>query len=105
MSVKPCKVGTQHLSAEARAKKFIEEECKPLTLGMAKNLEYRDQLYVKGSFNSKGIPETWRVNGKPKTWKKLPDKVSVPIKHGLRDFGYLTENNIDQFVVAKGMRW
>jgi hypothetical protein len=35
-----------------------------------------------------------RVNGKPKTWKTRPLEVSVPWKHGLYTFGYLTQQDI-----------
>jgi hypothetical protein len=39
----------------------------------------------------------WRVNGKCKTWKTMPDRFSLPIKHGLYNYGYMTERNAQEF--------
>lgn len=35
--------------------------------------------------------EKWRRNGATKTWKTRPDEFRIPVKHGLRDHGYITE--------------
>lgn len=40
----------------------------------------------------------WYVNGKIKTWVKSPNSVRVPLKHGLRSHGYLTDQNMRDFV-------
>lgn len=32
-----------------------------------------------------------RVNGVSKVWKRNPDKVRIPYKYGLYEFGYITE--------------
>ena len=45
----------------------------------------------------KPVPQRWRVNGKPKTWKRDPSRVEVPLKHGLYSYGYLTEGNLSDF--------
>lgn len=42
-------------------------------------------------------PIVWRRNGMTKTWKKDPARFQVPVKHGLRDYGYISESNADQF--------
>lgn len=68
---------------------------KPITLEEAKQLKLGTTLYHVAFVNKDGSPQRWRVNGKPKIWKRNPDKVQVPIKHGLRDFGYLTEKYLD----------
>ena len=34
-----------------------------------------------------------RVNGKCKVWKRDPKRFQLPVKHGLRDCGYITERN------------
>jgi hypothetical protein len=47
-----------------------------------------------------GITETievWRRSGATKTWKRDPDRFRVPIKYGLRQSGYLTPENMDEF--------
>jgi hypothetical protein len=38
-----------------------------------------------------------RVNGKIKLWKTRPNEFSLPIKHGLRDCGYLTQDNAHEW--------
>jgi hypothetical protein len=65
---------------------------KTLTLKQAKNLKHGDVLYHLINTNSDGTPQRWRVNGKPKIWKKDESKVKVPVKHGLRNCDYLDEN-------------
>lgn len=66
-----------------------------ITLEEAKGLEYGDVLYHVKNRNADGSPQRWRVNGKPKTWKTRPEQVKVPVKHGLRNFDYLTEDSLD----------
>lgn len=41
--------------------------------------------------------EAWRVNGAVKLWKKSPERVEIPLKHGLYDYGYIDEGNIGMF--------
>lgn len=38
----------------------------------------------------------WKVTS-VKTWKRQPDRVEVHIKHGLYDFGYFNETQLDQW--------
>lgn len=45
-------------------------------------------------------PIHWRANGKCKTWKTRPDEFRLPIKHGLWDYGYITQDNAHLFEVA-----
>jgi len=39
----------------------------------------------------------WRVNGKVKTWKTKPGKFQIPLKFGLYDYAYLTDDNAKYF--------
>lgn len=41
----------------------------------------------------------WRANGKCKTWVTRPDEFKLPIKHGLYNYGYLTNENAHLFIV------
>ena len=66
-----------------------------ITLEQAKNLEYGTILYHTIHKNADDTPQRWRVNGRPKTWKTRPERVQVPLKHGLYDYDYLTENELD----------
>jgi hypothetical protein len=68
-----------------------------ITLEQAKNLRYGQIIYYKHHKNSDGSLQKWKVNGKVKTWKKDESKVKVPLKHGLRSYGYVTESNLDCF--------
>lgn len=40
-----------------------------------------------------------RVTGKVKTWKTQPDDFCIPVKHGLRDSGYITQENGQYWVI------
>ena len=65
-----------------------------LSLEDAKNLEVGTILYHISNTNADGSPQRWKVNGKVKTWKRSPDRVQIPIKHGMYDFDYITENDL-----------
>ena len=64
----------------------------PITLEQAKSLKSGQVLYHVTHRNRDGSPVRWRVNGQPKVWKRDPSRVRVPIKHGLRDNDYLTDD-------------
>ena len=66
-----------------------------MTLAQAKALKYGDILHHTQHKNADGTPQRWRVNGAPKTWKRNPERVSVPVKHGMYSFDTLTENDLD----------
>lgn len=66
-----------------------------ITLKQAKNLEYGDIIHHTANKNADGTPQRWRVNGRVKLWKRSPNRVQIPIKHGLYDFDYLTENELN----------
>ena len=71
-----------------------------MTLEEAKGLKIGQTLYhttIRGSDNK---PERWRVNGKVKTWKRKPEVVRVPIKHGLCDYSYLTQDTLHLLTLA-----
>jgi hypothetical protein len=44
-------------------------------------------------------PNKWRANGKCKTWKRQPERFQLPIKHGLYDYAYITNDNAHLFIV------
>jgi hypothetical protein len=66
-----------------------------ITLDQAKKLKYNQTLYHMINKNADGTPQRWRVNGKVKTWKTKPNRVQVPLKHGLYDYDYLTESELE----------
>lgn len=61
----------------------------PLTIDDLKAMKPGDVFY----FVMKDKTLTLRVNGQSKTWSTRPDEVKVPWKHGLYDYGYVT--NLD----------
>ena len=74
---------------------------KAITLSEAKSLKTGTILHHKISENRDGTPSRARVNGKAKTWKRDPSKVKVPLKHGLYVYLYLTEENLNEWSIAK----
>lgn len=41
--------------------------------------------------------ERWRRNGQTQTWVTRPNDFKVPIKYGLRDYTYITQDNAHEF--------
>lgn len=66
-----------------------------ITLEQARALKYGDILYHTKNKNSDGTPQRWRVNGAVKVWVRSPERLRVPIKHGLRSYDYITERDLD----------
>lgn len=66
-----------------------------ITLDQAKNLKHGQILHHTINKNKDGSAQRWRVSGKPKTWKRSPEKVQVPVKHGLYMNDYITENCLE----------
>lgn len=66
-----------------------------ITLEQAKALKYGTILYHVANKNADGTPQRWKVNGVPKIWKRSPERVRVPLKHGLYTYGYLTEEDLN----------
>lgn len=71
-----------------------------MILEEAKELQRNDILHHTTAKNADGTPERWRVNGKVKTWKRDPKRMEVPVKYGLRGYGYITEDNCRFFNLA-----
>lgn len=65
-----------------------------ITLSQAKALRPGQILYHKTNRNADGSPQRWKVNGKPKTWKRDLGRVEVPLKFGLYGYDKLTENEL-----------
>ena len=54
-------------------------------------------FYHKTRTNADGSPQKWRRNGQTTTLKKLPGGYLIPVKRGLKEYGYITEDNIHEF--------
>jgi hypothetical protein len=68
-----------------------------LTLEEAKSLRAGQIVFLVGHFNADGTSARWKVNGKVKIWKRDAFRVQVPLKHGLYNHGYITEDNLELF--------
>ena len=68
-----------------------------ITLEQAKKLEIDTIIYHISNKNADGTRQRWKVNGKVKLWGRNPNRIRVPIKHGLYSYDYLTEDNLDMF--------
>lgn len=64
-----------------------------LTIDNMKNHEY----WHRTMKNSDGSPLRVRKTGTLKTWKTRPGEFKLPVKHGLRDSGYITHENCHEW--------
>ena len=55
----------------------------PLTMEEAKALKVGDVLHHDTQKQSRNHPSRVRVSGHPKTWKRSPDRIEIPVKHGI----------------------
>jgi hypothetical protein len=67
----------------------------------AKKLKFGQVLYHRAFRNADGSPQRWKVNGKIKLWKTRPDEIKIPVKNGLKNFGYVTELTLDLFETSE----
>ena len=65
-----------------------------ITLEQAKQLKHGQILHHTENKNADGTPQRWRVNGAVKLWKRSPERVKVPVKHGIKTCGYITEYDL-----------
>jgi len=63
-------------------------------MGQAKKLRHGQTLYHIAHINADGTAQRWRVSGKPKTWARNPERIKIPVKHGLYNHGYVTESDL-----------
>ena len=70
-----------------------------ITLEQAKNLKPGDYIYCKNS--KTGKPMRYKVNGIPQVWKRSPERVRVPLKHGLYVYEQLTEQYLDKVFMSE----
>ena len=50
--------------------------------------------------DSSGQPARCRASGACQTWKTRPEEFKLPVKHGLYQSFYLTQDNAAQWIVA-----
>lgn len=57
-----------------------------------------DMFYSVNYRNADGTPMRYRRNGKTKTWKTRPGDFKIPVKRGMYEYGYITQDNAHHFV-------
>ena len=72
-----------------------------ITKRQAVNAHYRDEFHHLTEKNADGTPARCRVNGACKTWKTRPTEFQLPVKHGLRDCFYITQDNADEWRIPE----
>ena len=71
-----------------------------ITLDQAKKLRHGDILHHVTQKNADGTPQRWRVTGQVKLWKRSPEKIRVPVKHGLYRHDAITEDCLNLVELA-----
>jgi hypothetical protein len=64
------------------------------------SVERGKQFHEANYFHCVLDGKSWRRNGKTKTWKRNATKFQIPVKHGLYDYGYITDENFNLFVIV-----
>jgi hypothetical protein len=62
------------------------------------NQETVNTFYHVSKTNSTGRIRV-RRNGKTKTWKRTPEKFQIPVKYGLYEYGYITNENCKEWTI------
>ena len=47
--------------------------------------------------NSDGTSQRFRRNGANKLWKSRPSEFLIPVKRGLKEYGYINQDNMGEF--------
>ena len=50
-------------------------------------LSKQTEVYHRSHRNADGTPQRWRLNGAVKRWKRDRERISIPLKHGMYDYG------------------
>ena len=49
--------------------------------------------------DDRGFSRTVKVNGKVRTWKRDPNRVEVPFKYGMYEYGIFTADDIHRILI------
>jgi hypothetical protein len=70
-----------------------------MTLEEAKNLHRGMRVWFRAN---DGTARMVTINGQPKTWKRTPERVEVPVKYGLYEYSRFDEKNLRLLVLIDG---
>lgn len=69
-----------------------------MTIEEAKTLRFREKVIYNPEHRDYFSGKRFYINGEVKLWKRDPNRISIPIKHGLYGpYGYITESNVQDF--------
>lgn len=72
-------------------------EPRPVEVGITKEDCIKGGVFHHSKACTPDRTERWRSNGACKTWKTRPDEFRLPVKHGLRDYGYIDQTTASEF--------
>ncbi len=72
-----------------------------ITKNQAISAKRRDEFHHILLKNVDGSPLRCRANGACKTWKTRPEAFKLPVKYGLRQCFYITEDNAHEWTLAQ----
>lgn len=82
-----------------------------ITIDEVKALKHGDTVYQIACYTSNHYPASgntvpckvrkWRVTGKCKIWKRDINRIQLPVKYGLYDYGYIDNTNLHLFSMVK----
>ena len=72
-----------------------------MNLSEAKKLNSGDYIYHKIKTNADGTPMRAKLTS-VKTWKRSPERIELRYKRGLKEFGVIDEQEIEDFGVGYG---
>lgn len=72
-----------------------------VTIEQAQTARHFESVSVK---NADGTPLRARANGKCRIWKTRPGEFSLPVKHGLYQYFYITHETAQYWNVAGAER-
>lgn len=75
---------THHAIVKSGENKGKTLPIRPMTLNEVRALRYGERIQLYSGYAG-GIINV-KVNGAPKTWKRRPADVTVPVKYGLYDY-------------------
>ena len=86
--------------ARTKRDKAIKRPYRAMTIAEAKALHAGQRVAFLANDNT---ARELTVNGKPQTWKRTPDRVEVPIKYGMYEYGRLSSlsnGTVERLLVA-----
>ena len=71
-----------------------------MTLSEARDLTYRQVIYHTSARNADNSALRARVNGMISLWARNPNRISIPMKQGLKTYFLLTESNLAEWLLT-----